>query len=104
MSNYLDISIKLADASEKHVLRNMLELYFYDMSEFDDEDDRLELNAAGLYGYRWLDYYFNEDGRFAYLLWVNGNLAGFAMLRQLEAGHFEGAEFFVIRKYRKMGI
>ncbi|MCL2404699.1 MAG: GNAT family N-acetyltransferase [Defluviitaleaceae bacterium] len=102
----MDIDISLVPAGKKHVLRNMLELYFYDCCEFDDEEDSLELNEAGLYGYRYLDYYWNEDDRYPYIVKVNGNLAGFSLIRTL--GHepltFSISEFFVMKKYRNIGI
>jgi predicted acetyltransferase len=101
----MKIDILIAAFEKKHVLRNMLELYFYDLSEFDDESDRLELNDAGLYGYRYLDYYWNEEGRYPYLLMADQNLAGFSLIRTTELNPltFEVAEFFIMKKYRKSG-
>ena len=100
------IDISIAPVDKKHVLRNMLELYFYDMSEFDDDDDRLELNEAGLYGYSYLDYFWNEDDRYPYLLTVDGKYAGFALIRVIEQKPltFAVAEFFILKKYRKAKI
>ncbi len=91
---------------KKHILRNMLEIYLHDMSEFDDEEDRLELNKAGLYGYKYLDYYWTEAGRYPYLITVDGNLAGFALIRTLKQNDltFEVAEFFILKKYRNSGV
>lgn len=102
----MQIDIKIVPHEKKHVLRNMLELYFHDMSEFDDEEDRLELNDAGLYGYRYLDYYWNEEGRYPYIVTVDGHLAGFSLIRALSADSitFEVAEFCILKKYRKMGV
>jgi predicted acetyltransferase len=102
----MEIDISIAPFEKKHVLRNMLELYFYDLSEFDDENDRLELNDAGLFGYGYLDYYWSEKGRFAYLLRVDGRLAGFVLIRTVGAEPltFSVAEFFVVRKYRRLGL
>ncbi|MCL2168450.1 MAG: GNAT family N-acetyltransferase [Defluviitaleaceae bacterium] len=93
--------IFLADVSQKLVLRHMLELYFYDLSEFCDD---LELDSSGLYGYGWLDYYWTEKGRFPYLLRVDGRLAGFALVQETKPGHFYGCEFFIMRKYRRRGL
>ena len=102
----MDIDIFITPYGEKHILKNMLEIYLHDMSEFDDEEDKLELNGAGLYGYRYLDYYWNEKGRYPYLLTVDGRLAGFCLIRTLDAADltFEVAEFFIARKYRRRGI
>lgn len=102
----MQIIITRVKSDKKHVLRNMMELYFYDMSEFDDDKDRLELNEAGLYEYGYLDHYWTEPGRYPYLATVDGKLAGFALVRKV--GHnkneYEVAEFFVLRKYRKKGV
>ncbi|MCL2774092.1 MAG: phosphotransferase [Oscillospiraceae bacterium] len=104
--NNIKIDILKVPFEKKHILRNMLELYFYDMSEFDDEYDKMELNDAGLYGYGYLDYYWNEEGRYPYLLTVDQNLAGLALIRVVEPIPltFEVAEFFIMKKYRKLGI
>ena len=100
------IDISLVPVEKKHVLRNMLELYFHDFSEFDDEEDRLELNEAGLYGYGYLDYYWTEEGRYPYLLTADGKLAGLSLIRTIEENPltFEVAEFFIVRKYRRLGL
>ena len=39
--------------TEKSVLRQLVELYAYDFSEYDDAD----VNEYGLYGYTYFDYY-----------------------------------------------
>ena len=103
---FMEINISLVPYEKKHILRNLLELYFYDMSEFDDEDDRLELNDCGLYGYQYLDHYWTEEGRYPYILTIYGKLAGLALIRMIEANPqiFSIAEFFVHKKYRQMGV
>jgi len=90
---------------EKSILANLIELYEYDFSEFENTD----LNALGLYGYSYLDYYWTEDRRFPYFIKVDGKLAGFVMV----CGHcyvskdsetLFMSEFFVMKKYRQRGI
>lgn len=102
----MNYRLKRVQLDEKQILRNMLELYFYDMSEFDDESDRLELNAFGLYGYKYLDHYWTEEGRAAYFAYADDKLAGFVMIRpiEIESSTYEIAEFFVLKKYSKCGI
>jgi len=101
----MDFHILLVPFEQKHILRNLLEIYLHDMSEFDDEKDPLELNDAGLYGYGYLDYYWNEKGRYPYLLTADGKPAGLSFIRTIKTNPltFEVAEFFVVRKYRKTG-
>jgi len=95
-----DISLKLVEYEEKHILRNLLELYQYDSSEFNDD----EINANGLFGYKYLDHYWTEDGRYAYFIRKGETLAGLAMVRIFpEDGKIINsiAEFWIMRRYRR---
>lgn len=96
------IEIFLAKPSDKSVLRNLLELYQYDMSEFNAG----ELNQQGKFGYNYLDHYWTEPGRYPFLVKISSAMAGFALIRQVESKgekYFSMAEFFILRKYRHMG-
>ena len=110
----MKIEVAPASLREKAVLRNLMQLYLYDFSEMlgDDVDD------TGLFGYRYLDLYWAEPGRYPFLIRVDGQvgskLAGFALVRQagslVEEALSPGevcthmAEFFILRKYRRQGI
>ena len=61
---------------EKEVLRNLLEKYDYEFSQYDLRD----VNALGLYGYDWLDCYWTEERRWPFFIKVDGQLAGFVMV------------------------
>jgi predicted acetyltransferase len=87
-----------AGLSDKPVLRNLLELYQHDFSAFDD----IDVDAHGLYNYRYLDHYWTETDRHPLLFRVDGRWAGFALVRA-GAPH-DMAEFFVMRKYRRRGV
>ena len=88
-----------ATVDDKPVVRRLLELYLHDFSEFSGQD----LNEHGEYGYRYLDHYWTDPRRQAFLVRVDGRLAGFALVR--EAGEaMEMAEFFIVRKYRRQGV
>ena len=98
-----NIDIQLAKYSEKHLLKNMLELYFYDLSIFENND----LNEFGEYGYRYLDLYWIEPQRHSFIIRVNDKLAGFILVNQFvytEDAEWAIAEFFVLKKYRNRGI
>ena len=88
----------------KSVLRNLLELYEHDSSEFNGS----ELNEHGLYEYKYVDHYWTEEGRYAYFVRVDGKLAGFALVRALESSElgvlYSMSEFFLVRKFRRQGI
>ena len=101
----MNVELRLVPESEKEILRNLLEKYSYEFSQYDKRD----MNALGFYGYRYLDNYWNEDGRWAYFIEVNGKLAGFVMVNKHCAygdteTDFNLAEFFVIYAYRRLGV
>ena len=101
----MDVVLKQAQSDDKEILRNWLEKYLFEFSQYDD----LGVNKLGLCGYDYLDFYWTVPNRWAYLLEVDGWLAGFALVNDyLEASNkktdFSLAEFFVIHKYRRMGI
>ncbi len=90
---------------EKEILRNLLEKYDYEFSQYDQRD----VNALGLYGYNWLDCYWTEKNRYPFFIKVNGALAGFVMVNdhpevEHEPMDYSIAEFFVMYKYRRMGL
>lgn len=100
------VSIEQVDYEQKSILRNLLELYKYDFSEFDPEDD---INANGLYEYKYLDHYWTEDDRYPFFIKADGKLAGFALIRSIGKNEFDQsiywmAEFFVMKKYRKAKV
>ena len=88
---------------EKEILRNLMEKYLYEFSQYELED----VNPLGLYGYSYLDCYWTEKGRWAFFFKVDGKLAGFAMVNDYpEAGKTDYcmSEFFVMLKYRRCGL
>jgi predicted acetyltransferase len=94
----MEVEVIEAALSDKPVLRHLLELYQHDFSAFDDTD----VDAHGLYNYRYLDNYWTENDRHPLLFRVDGRWAGFALVRA-GAPH-DMAEFFVMRKYRRRGV
>ena len=98
----MDIAICPVTIEDKSVLGNLLELYEYDSSEFSGS----EANEHGLYGYKYLDHYWAETGRHAFLIRVSGRIAGFVLVRDSSntGDTHSVSEFFVMRKYRRRGI
>lgn len=94
-------SVKL---EQKEILRNLLEKYDYEFSQWDLRD----VDEKGLYGYAYLDCYWTEPNRWAYFIRANEKLAGFAMVNDYpETGvktDFCLSEFFVMHKYRRLGV
>ncbi|WP_414162517.1 GNAT family N-acetyltransferase (plasmid) [Salmonella enterica subsp. enterica serovar Strathcona] len=61
-----------------------------------------ELGASPDYPY--LPLYWEESGREPYLFFVQGDVAGFALVREVEGSVREIAEFWVAPKHRRRGI
>ena len=89
---------------EKEILRNLMEKYDYEFSQYDDRD----VNALGLFGYDYFDCYWTEDGRYPFFIKADGQLAGFVMIGNymeiFPEAKYNLAEFFVLYKYRRAGV
>lgn len=101
----MNISLQLMKVEEKSLLIQLMELYNYEFTAYSDDD----INEYGYYGYGHIDDYWNEEGRFPYLIRVDGKIAGFALIcphcdyRKEENAKCIG-EFFVLLKYRRRGV
>jgi len=100
----MQITLELIKKEQKEILRNLLEKYEYEFSQYTGDD----INELGLFGYDYLDTYWNDTGRFPYFIKVDGKLAGFAMICDYPIADIQTdfimSEFFVIYKYRGTGI
>jgi len=92
------VDIHEATIGDKPAVRQLLELYAHDFSEFDGGD----VDERGVFGYPYLDVYWTEPERYPFLIRVDGHVAGFVLVR-LGSPH-DVAEFFVMRKYRRGGV
>ncbi len=99
------VEVLPAAAAQTSILANLLQLYAHDFSEFLD----VEIGEDGKFTYNPLPLYWMEAGRHPFLIWVDGKLAGFALVKK--GSTFSGnenawdlAEFFVLRGYRRRGI
>lgn len=103
--NKPQITLHLMGVNEKSLLIRLMELYNYEFTAYDNAD----INEYGCYGYDHIDDYWNEEGRYPYLIRVDGKIAGFALICP-HCSFIEGektqsiGEFFVMIKYRRMGI
>ena len=70
----LIVKVTRAEQSDRLAIRNMIELYLHDLSEFDLED----VENNGLFGFYFLDYFWHKPNY--------------------------SAQFFVLRKYRRGSV
>ncbi len=98
------VELVAVEEDDKAVVANLLQLYCYDFAEIRD----YPIGRHGTYRYRYLDHYFVEDGREAWLLRCDGELVGFVLARRLDdepdPDTWEVAEFFVLRRDRRGGV
>lgn len=99
------IQVVPASPEQAPVIANLLELYAHDFSEF----HHLELAPDGRFGYHDLPRYWSVPDRHAFLIKVNGSLAGFVLLKRGsevsdDARIWDVGEFFIVRGYRRQGI
>jgi predicted acetyltransferase len=99
----MDITVTQPSRSERDLVRRMMELYLYDFSEFDGSD----LDEHGMFGYGDLDYFWFEETHAAFVVRVDGHLAGFVLVDNevvIEGNERSITEFFIVRKYRRQGV
>jgi len=101
----MNIKLKQVLLDDREILKNLLEKYEYEFSQYDNKD----VNKLGLYGYQYLDYYWTEENRWAYFIEADGELAGFVMVNDYpevadRKTDFVIAEFFIMYKYRRYGV
>jgi hypothetical protein len=64
----MQITLKTFLKSQREILKNLLEKYDYEFSQYDLRD----VNELGLYGYDYLDYYWTEKKRWAFFIYADG--------------------------------
>jgi predicted acetyltransferase len=100
----MNIEIELVKKEEKEILRNLLEKYSYEFSQWENTD----VNNSGLYGYNYLDNYWQQENHFPYFIKVNSRLAGFVLVNDYDEinikTNYVVAEFCILYKYRRNGV
>jgi predicted acetyltransferase len=94
----LAVEVLPATLANKTAISRLLELYQYDFAEFTGDD----VDEQGSYGYRYLDQYWTDADRHAFLFRCEENIAGFAFV--LSGSPHDMVQFFVMRKYRGTGL
>jgi predicted acetyltransferase len=100
-----NLAVLRATEEERPILENLLQLYIHDFSQF----CAVNLELDGKFGYPDLPLYWLEPGRHPFLARMNGDLAGFMLVRQIALNDgnktvWDMTEFFVLRGMRRRGI
>lgn len=90
------------------VIQNMARFYAYDMSRYCGlAFEGWEFPEDGLYECRDFKSYFETKNNHAFLIKVNDELAGFALIDQLEVlpkVDWNMGQFFIVAKFQRTGI
>ena len=104
MQALINFELVLASNDDIDVIKNLMQFYIYDFSEYIGYD----VEKQGLYkAYHGLDEYRKEGaGNFPYIMTKDKKNIGFALVRKHHASekYFSIAEFFIMKKYRRFGI
>ena len=101
----MEIQLTRIPEAQKPVLRQLLEFYCYDFSEF----IYLELDEEGYFNYPYLDHYWIEEDRHPFFILRDNVIVGFVLVNrhgfiQKKEEGYTMAEFFVMRGHRRRGI
>jgi len=100
------MNLTLLKASKEHniVIRNLMQFYMYDFSEY----TRYDVEDNGLFApYADLQDYFEGDNKFPYIVKADDKYVGFVLVKftsSKDRSYFSIAEFFILKKYRHEGI
>lgn len=101
----MNVTLAPTTPTDRVVLDNLWQLYVHDFSE----QMHLPLGDDGRFAGRAFDVYWTDPSRHAFLLRVDGGLAGFALVQERSrltgvSGVQDMVEFFVARGYRRRGV
>ena len=96
--------INIASEIEKNELFNIMQIYYKELSKYQDETAIFETNEKGIYESKYFDCYWTDKDRFPYLLKQDEKIIGFAFVRKNEENYIEIAEFFILNEYKSKGL
>ncbi len=102
----MNVTLDPVSPTDDAIVNRLMQLYAYDFSEFmgwDIADDAVFFSGETKATYR------PEPGRHAFLLRVDGRLAGFVIVEEKsritgDTDVMDMAQFFVLRKFRRSGV
>lgn len=94
----VDVQLTPVGIDRAALVGQLLEFNAYEHSVFDGAD----VDHLGRFGYRYLDLYWSDPTRHAYLIETSGCTAGLVLIR--EGAPHSIAEFLVLPKHRRAGV
>ena len=100
------MDVTLVEATDMDIVLNLFTYYLYDMSEYTGwpVDERGHYPSEPQRGM--LEPYWQREDHFPFLIQVDGETAGFSMLRRFpaEPEWYDVGQFFVLRKFKRQGV
>ncbi len=100
----MNVELVVAKISDREKIDNLFHYYVYDMSEFmgwaPTVTGKYKVNASQL------DVYWQRSDHYPFLIYCDGELAGFSLLRRYPSDRrlFDIGQFFVLRKFKGTGV
>ncbi len=100
------MNVSITPAEDDTLITNLFQYYLYDMSEYTGFQPDASGSFAVDNSVTGLLDYWQEPNHFPYLIRVNEELAGFALVRQFPqgSGQYDMGQFFVMRKFKRQGV
>jgi len=101
----MEVLLRSAKQHEKNLLEDLMQDYLQEFSVFTE----VESNPDGTFLYPYLDFYWQDPARVPFLFRVDGDIVGFALVRN-EMEPVSGqplshvAEFYVVPSLRRSGL
>ncbi|GAA3434884.1 GNAT family N-acetyltransferase [Kutzneria kofuensis] len=94
------VTLRLADTTSRPVVERLGQLERHDLSPWTGDLP----GYAGLFDYPRLSRFFTDADHDAYLIYSDGQLAGFSLVRPFDGGATFIHAFFVVRALRRQGV
>ena len=101
----LPIALLPTTLDQAPLIRNLYQFYCYESSDWEQED--VEADGRFYIHEEHLHRYWQDDGWGAYLVLVDGFIAGFVLVERSELPGIDAhelADLFILKKYRRQGI
>jgi predicted acetyltransferase len=96
-----------ASLSDYPTVQNLARFYAYDLSRSCGDAPGWEFPADGLYAAHDMKRYFEEEDKFAYLIRVQDELAGFVLINKMgsdKKADWNMGEFYIVAKFQGKGF
>jgi predicted acetyltransferase len=103
MNHGLDVTLRAAQHADQDCIDMLMQFYHYDASEWIS----LDVTENGRYAVRSTDRFWQSTGQFPFLIFVEGAIAGFAVVDKEVTNtdsDFNVAYLFVLRRFRGRGV